>query len=93
MRLTVVGCSGSLPGPDSAASCYLVEAEGFRLVVPAGAVAPTAMDDADPPACAAATAVATPCTLRFVLPPEPGTTRVLVLRRGDEQVRWELVTP
>lgn len=26
MRLTVVGCSGSLPGPDSAASCYLVEA-------------------------------------------------------------------
>ena len=26
MRLTVVGCSGSYPGPDSAASCYLVEA-------------------------------------------------------------------
>ncbi len=26
MRLTVVGCSGSFPGPDSAASCYLVEA-------------------------------------------------------------------
>ncbi|MEO6512820.1 MAG: MBL fold metallo-hydrolase [Nocardioides sp.] len=25
MRLTVVGCSGSYPGPDSAASCYLVE--------------------------------------------------------------------
>lgn len=28
MRLTVVGCSGSLPGPSSAASCYLVEADG-----------------------------------------------------------------
>ena len=28
MRLTVVGCSGSFPGPDSPASCYLVEAEG-----------------------------------------------------------------
>jgi ribonuclease BN (tRNA processing enzyme) len=28
MRLTVVGCSGSVPGPGSAASCYLVEAEG-----------------------------------------------------------------
>ena len=28
MRLTVVGCSGSYPGPDSPASCYLVEAEG-----------------------------------------------------------------
>ncbi|MFT4264406.1 MAG: MBL fold metallo-hydrolase [Nocardioides sp.] len=28
MKLTVVGCSGSYPGPDSPASCYLVEAEG-----------------------------------------------------------------
>lgn len=27
MRLTVIGCSGSFPGPDSAASCYLLEAE------------------------------------------------------------------
>jgi ribonuclease BN (tRNA processing enzyme) len=27
VRLTVVGCAGSFPGPDSAASCYLVEAE------------------------------------------------------------------
>ena len=27
MRLTIVGCSGSYPGPDSPASCYLVEAE------------------------------------------------------------------
>jgi ribonuclease BN (tRNA processing enzyme) len=27
MRLTVIGCSGSYPGPDSAASCYLLEAE------------------------------------------------------------------
>lgn len=26
-RLTVVGCSGSYPGPDSTASCYLLEAE------------------------------------------------------------------
>ena len=25
MRLTIVGCSGSYPGPDSTASCYLVE--------------------------------------------------------------------
>lgn len=28
MKLTVVGCSGSVPGPTSATSCYLVEAEG-----------------------------------------------------------------
>ncbi len=27
MRLTIVGCSGSYPGPDSPASCYLVEAD------------------------------------------------------------------
>jgi ribonuclease BN (tRNA processing enzyme) len=27
VRLTVVGCSGSYPGPDSPASCYLLEAE------------------------------------------------------------------
>jgi ribonuclease BN (tRNA processing enzyme) len=27
MRLTVVGCSGSFAGPDSAASCYLLECE------------------------------------------------------------------
>ncbi len=28
MRLTVIGSSGSFAGPDAAASCYLVEAEG-----------------------------------------------------------------
>jgi ribonuclease BN (tRNA processing enzyme) len=36
MRLTVIGCSGSFPGPESPASCYLLEAEGFRLVVDMG---------------------------------------------------------
>jgi len=36
MRLTVVGCAGSFPGPHSAASCYLLEADGFRLVVELG---------------------------------------------------------
>lgn len=36
MRLTVVGCSGSYPGPDNPASCYLLEADGFRLVVDMG---------------------------------------------------------
>jgi ribonuclease BN (tRNA processing enzyme) len=36
MRLTVVGCSGSMPGPHSPASCYLLEADGFRLVVDLG---------------------------------------------------------
>jgi len=36
VRLTIVGCSGSFPGPRSAASCYLVEADGFRLLIDLG---------------------------------------------------------
>jgi ribonuclease BN (tRNA processing enzyme) len=36
VKLTVVGCSGSFPGPESPASCYLVEAEGFRVVLDLG---------------------------------------------------------
>src|SRR5215472_2946534 len=36
MRLTVIGSSGSFPGPDSPGSCYLVEAEGFRLLLDLG---------------------------------------------------------
>ncbi|HUJ05178.1 MAG TPA: MBL fold metallo-hydrolase [Streptosporangiaceae bacterium] len=36
MDLTIVGCSGSYPGPESAASCYLVDADGFRLLLDLG---------------------------------------------------------
>jgi len=41
MRLTIVGCSGSYPGPGGAASCYLVEADDaegrtWRLVLDMG---------------------------------------------------------
>ncbi len=40
MKLTIIGCSGSYPGPDSAASCYLLEAphEGrpYRLLLDLG---------------------------------------------------------
>ncbi|GAB7193300.1 MBL fold metallo-hydrolase [Kineococcus sp. NUM-3379] len=41
MRLTVVGCSGSVPGPGSPASCYLLEAPGvdgrtWRLLLDLG---------------------------------------------------------
>ncbi len=32
----MVGCSGSAPGPESAASCYLVEVAGFRLLLDLG---------------------------------------------------------
>ncbi|MGY1682580.1 MBL fold metallo-hydrolase [Geodermatophilus sp. SYSU D01176] len=36
MKLTVVGCSGSGPGPVSPASCYLVEHDGFRVLLDLG---------------------------------------------------------
>lgn len=36
MKLTIIGCSGSFPGPDSPSSCYLLEAEGFRLLLDFG---------------------------------------------------------
>ena len=36
MRLTIVGCSGSFPGPATTSSCYLVQADGFCLVVDLG---------------------------------------------------------
>lgn len=36
MRLTILGCSGSLPGPGKAASGYLLEADGFLLALDFG---------------------------------------------------------
>ncbi|AGL14788.1 MBL fold metallo-hydrolase [Actinoplanes sp. N902-109] len=43
MRLTVLGCAGSFPGPESACSAYLVEAEGFRLLIDFGSGSLTAL--------------------------------------------------
>jgi ribonuclease BN (tRNA processing enzyme) len=36
MKLTVLGCAGSFPGPDSACSAYLLEADGFSLMLDFG---------------------------------------------------------
>jgi ribonuclease BN (tRNA processing enzyme) len=36
VKLTIVGCSGSVPGPASAASSYLVEHDGYRLLLDLG---------------------------------------------------------
>ncbi|MGA4542956.1 MBL fold metallo-hydrolase [Uniformispora flossi] len=36
MKLTVAGCSGSYPGPHAACSCYLVEADGVRILLDLG---------------------------------------------------------
>ncbi|MBK9741233.1 MAG: MBL fold metallo-hydrolase [Actinobacteria bacterium] len=36
MKLTVVGCSGSYPTPGNPGSCYVIEQDGFRLVLDLG---------------------------------------------------------
>jgi ribonuclease BN (tRNA processing enzyme) len=36
MNLTILGCAGSFPGPDSPCSAYLVEADDFRLLLDFG---------------------------------------------------------
>lgn len=43
MRLTILGCSGTFPGPAAAASSYLVEAGGFRLLLDLGSGASGAL--------------------------------------------------
>jgi ribonuclease BN (tRNA processing enzyme) len=43
MRLTVLGCAGSFPGPEAACSAYLIEAEGFRLLIDFGTGSLTAL--------------------------------------------------
>jgi ribonuclease BN (tRNA processing enzyme) len=36
VQVTIVGCAGSFPSAASPASCYLVDADGFRLVLDLG---------------------------------------------------------
>lgn len=36
MKVTLVGVAGSFPGPDSPSSCYLVEHEGFSVLLDLG---------------------------------------------------------
>jgi ribonuclease BN (tRNA processing enzyme) len=43
MQLTVLGCAGSFPGPESACSAYLVQAEDFRLLIDFGSGSLTAL--------------------------------------------------
>ncbi len=43
MQLTVLGCAGSFPGPESACSAYLIEADGFSLLVDFGSGALSAL--------------------------------------------------
>jgi ribonuclease BN (tRNA processing enzyme) len=43
MRLTVLGCAGSFPGPEAACSAYLIEAQGFGLLIDFGSGALSAL--------------------------------------------------
>ncbi|GAA4161485.1 MBL fold metallo-hydrolase [Phytohabitans flavus] len=43
MRLTVLGCAGSFPGPEAACSAYLVEEDDFRLLIDFGSGSLTAL--------------------------------------------------
>ncbi len=64
-------------------------ADGFSLVVSSGALV------ADPTAgnhCGATSTRVEPCTLAFRLGPDSGSSRVLVYRRGDQQVSWDLAS-
>ncbi len=36
MKLTVLGCAGTFPGPGTACSSYVLEHDGFRLVIDVG---------------------------------------------------------
>jgi ribonuclease BN (tRNA processing enzyme) len=36
VKLTVIGCAGTFPGPDAACSSYLLEHDGFRLLIDLG---------------------------------------------------------
>ena len=36
VQITIVGCAGSFPGPESAASCYLIDTGDFKLVLDLG---------------------------------------------------------
>jgi hypothetical protein len=67
-------------------------AAGFRLVVPGEALEPasTAPPDGGPPRCEATAEAATRCVLLFDVGRVEGSSRVLLYRRGDEQVRWRL---
>ncbi len=45
MKLTVIGCAGSYPAPHAPCSCYLVEADGVRVLLDLGNGALGALQD------------------------------------------------
>jgi hypothetical protein len=67
---------GGVDDPDGSAD--------FRLVVPGDSLA------ASGGSCGATTVDVQRCVLEFDLEGTEGSSRVLLYRRGDERVRWEL---
>jgi hypothetical protein len=65
--------------------------DGFRLVVPGQALKPLSADLAGEGGCAAVTQAEQQCALVFGTAAVEGTPRVLLLRRGEDQQRWNLV--
>src|SRR5215211_8896450 len=64
----------------------------FRLVVPGASLRPTGTGSPGLPACAGTTVESQRCGLTFDLSTVDGSSRVLLYRRGDEQVRWDLTS-
>jgi hypothetical protein len=64
----------------------------FRLVVPDAVLQPTGAGSPELPPCVGTTVERRRCTLTFDLSTVEGSSRVLLYRRGDEQVRWDLTS-
>ena len=65
-------------GHASVASTTTTGSSGSNLVTAGGKAVPETSSADDPPACGALTVAEQRCTLSFPLPPNPGTTRILV---------------
>lgn len=64
--------------------------DDFRLVVPGQLLAPLAPEQAGDGACGQVTEADASCDLVFGTAEVDGTARSLLLRRGEDQRRWDL---
>ena len=84
-QATVVIETGGVEDADGAGE--------FRLVVPGASLQATGATDATDaslPPCVGTTVDVQRCSLTFDVGAVDGSSRVLLYRRGDEQVRWDL---
>ncbi|MEX0848087.1 MAG: hypothetical protein WD023_09940 [Ilumatobacteraceae bacterium] len=64
--------------------------DDFRLIVPGQLLSPLAPSQAGPDGCGAVAVSGTTCELVFGTADIDGSARSLVLRRGEDQRRWDL---